>query len=69
MPKDERINLGSLKLFEDEAQAFKNALEYYELESCAFFLRRAAMALIRHHKRGLPLSSPLEFKDDGNGSL
>jgi hypothetical protein len=67
MAKDERINVGSLKLMPDESEAFKAAINYYELESCAFFMRRAAMALIRHHKRGLSLSSPMEFKDNGSG--
>ena len=62
MPRDERINVGSLKLYPAEAEKFKSAIDHYGYESTALFLRRAALGLIKHHKQGDTLAAPLALK-------
>jgi len=54
-------HVGTLKLPEDEAQKYSQALESYGLASSASFLRRCVHALIRHHEAKDILDMPISL--------
>lgn len=53
---------GTLKLPRTDAEDYKKALEFYDIERSGAFLRRCAYALIRHYKAGDELPARLSFK-------
>lgn len=54
--------LGALKLPEEDAQKFLEALHAYGYERSAAFLRRCAYTLIEHHAKKDKLNQPLSFE-------
>jgi hypothetical protein len=50
-----------LELPDELGEAYLKALEHYGLESSRMFLRRCALALVRHADAGDKLTLPLDF--------
>lgn len=57
-------SLGTLKMPEEDVAEFQAALQAYDFESSATFLRRCAYALMKHHKAGETLLRPTAFRTE-----
>ena len=55
-------SVATLKLPETDAEKFLKALQFYDQERSAAFLRRCAYALIKHHEKNEQLNTPLAFQ-------
>lgn len=55
-------SLGTLKLPEEDAQQFLEAIHAYGYERSAAFLRRCAYAIIEAHQAGEHPTHPLAFR-------
>jgi hypothetical protein len=58
--------VGGLKLTEEDARRYLEALATYGIERSSGFLRRCAYALIKHAEAGDELALPLDFKQSKN---